>query len=179
MRLRKLWAVEPVIEIGAGDAAIRTEPRALPNDVIADSSRSPSPDKCLKRASSRQTKRGCCSSSSRDRGSNPSFRATEKRKSIRADTEVSASSLHHRGHAALIARSLRPSLFRRDLSWLAFSLVVNAAHLRFVAAGLRFSKASIILATAAACSSVRSQMRSKAVTTRCTPFFGGMAAPWL
>src|SRR5258708_5991517 len=72
-------------------AEIRTLPRATPNDVIAAFSNSLSPDSRLNQASSRQTKRGSPSSSSRDRGSNPSLRESEKRSSALADEEVSAS----------------------------------------------------------------------------------------
>jgi hypothetical protein len=78
----------------------------------------------LKRASSRQRKRGSSSSASNEPGSSPSLRATPKRSSARADSEASASSLHQRGHAASIAVSAMPRSFSRVRSCAALSMVV-------------------------------------------------------
>src|SRR5580704_13696401 len=80
-------AVAPASEIVEGAPDMSSAPTALPKEVIADSSSSPSPERCLKRASSFQTKRGWCPSSISDRGSKPSFLAKENRNSTRAETE--------------------------------------------------------------------------------------------
>src|SRR2546423_4151383 len=87
------------------------EPKALPNEPIAERSESLSPDRFLKRASSRQIKRGMPSSSTNERASSPNLRASENRSSSRADGEGSALSLHQSGQAASMAESLRPSCF--------------------------------------------------------------------
>src|SRR5579883_371854 len=96
--------------------AARNLPSAVPNDVIAESSSLPSPERCLNRASSRQMNLGSWLSSRREWGSSPSFRAIENRNSVWADVDSLAALLHQSGQAALIAASLRPTLFRRFLS---------------------------------------------------------------
>ena len=96
---------------------------ARPKEAIPACSRSFSLARCLKRASSRQRKRGSSSSPSSEPGSSPSLRATPKRSSARAEGDASASSLHQRGHAASIARSARPRFLRWARSCAALSMV--------------------------------------------------------
>ena len=86
-------------------------PNALPKELMAISSVSLSPAKCLNRVSSCQTNLGPSLDASSERGSRPSFRAKENRNSVTADGDASASSLHHVGQAAFIAGSLSPIAF--------------------------------------------------------------------
>lgn len=99
----------------------RTPPSDTPNEVIPDRSNSVSPLRCLNLAASLQTNLGA-PSSRRECGSRPSFRDSENRSSAFADCEPSASSLHHRGQAALIAGSLSPKVLRRCLNCVALSV---------------------------------------------------------
>src|SRR5208283_3368780 len=124
---RSSLAVRPSIGCAAGVPATNRVPTALPKEIIADSSRSPSPERCLNLASSFQTNRGWASSSS-ELGSIPNFLASENRNSSRAEAEVSPSSLHHRGQAASMARPLRPSFFSRSLRFLAVSCFLDTAY---------------------------------------------------
>jgi hypothetical protein len=118
---------------------------ARPKDAIPACSRSVSLARCLKRASSCQRKRGSSSSASSEPGSSPSLRATPKRSSARADSETSASSLHQRGQAALIAGSDIPRFFSLVRSCAALSMVVPRYLLGQARAGRRRRSARRVL----------------------------------
>ncbi len=139
---------------------------AAANEVIPARSTSLSPLRCLNRPSSRQMNRGSASSK-RDRGSSPSFRAREKRSSTFAEGDISASSLHHVGHAASIAGSASPKFFSRRLSCFAVSFKLNAYP--FPLDGRRPLDAVIIFAIADAWASEPSQISPNASTTFCRP----------
>lgn len=114
---RSVAAVSPSIERPSGDDETRILPTEAPNELSAARSNSFSPVRCLYFAS-RHTNLGM-SLSVNDRGSKPSFRASENLSSVFAEAEVVASSLHHVGHAALSANSLNPSLRNVHLRLLA------------------------------------------------------------
>ncbi len=102
--LRKPSASSPSRGTKSGVAFTSILPNDVPNAVIAGLSFSSSPLKFLYLAESSQIKRGCSSSRS-ERGSRPSFLATENRSSATADGDASAASLHQSGQAAEIAES--------------------------------------------------------------------------
>src|SRR5688572_9176980 len=97
MELRSSAAEMPLSETDAGVASTRSRAIDIPKEVIASCSWVVSADRFLNLASSLHTKTGSEASSSRERGSNPSFLAIEKRSSDLADGETSASSLHQLG----------------------------------------------------------------------------------
>jgi len=129
--LRKKPAEYPSMLACSSKAPVKALARDAPNDASADFSKSVSPVRRLNLAS-RQTKRGSPSSIS-ERGSRPSFRASEKRSSAFADGEFTASSVHHPGQAASIAESPNPRLCSDDLSL--FASFANRLPLRLSLSG--------------------------------------------
>ena len=108
IRRRTLWQLGP-----GAVAATRRAASACPNEAIESRWTSLCAVRCLNRAWSFQRNSGCCCASSKVRGSRPRYRASAKLKSARAETDASASSLHQRGQAALIAEALSPTRARR------------------------------------------------------------------
>src|SRR5260370_29184229 len=118
-----MLADNPTAGLQARVAPTSTVPRATPKEAMPDCSISGRPFRCLNLATSFQTNLGAPASTRSECGSNPSFRDNENRSSALADTDASASSLHHVGQAAFMAGSLRPILLRRCLSRVALSVI--------------------------------------------------------
>jgi len=105
--LRSVAADQGTYASSECEAAMRDRAIVVPKDARAPCSKSVSAESRLYFVLSRQTNVGG-SSRIMDRGSRPSFRAREKRSSLRAEADASASSSHHSGQAAFIADWEKP-----------------------------------------------------------------------